>query len=441
MPVAVAGPTLPLPPLGSTIAAQASLVELELQALAAAFRARLARIGGVRVAVVEAEGPRLDAQMELMAGFPYKVPFASELARVLVRVLWPGQPKKGLITDLDNTLWGGIVGEVGVSEVSWHQDSHTQPHGLYQQMLARLSGAGVLLAVCSKNDPAVVEKAFERRDMLVKAQAFYPVEASWGAKSAAVGRILKTWNISEDAVVFVDDSPMELAEVQQAFPAMTCLEFRGKDAEKTRVLLEQLRDQFGKSRVAEEDLLRQSSIRAAAELRELGAEAASPEFLASLGGTVTVDWRREPGGGRALELINKTNQFNLNGRRISEGEWSRMMEAEGAVCAVVSYQDKFGSLGRVAVALGQDEGGALRLTHWVMSCRAFSRRIEHHTLAALYEQSRVDQIVFDFEATERNQPLVEFFSGLGLTAAGGLSRTEFQTRCGALPHQQMEAES
>jgi len=438
MPVAIAGPSLPLPAIGNTIELQSSVLELELEQRLAAFLARLSRLSGLRIArppgAAAPPEDRLDSRMELMAGFPYKLPYASLLARTLVALLWQPQPKKGLITDLDNTLWAGIVGEVGVHAVSWHQDSHTQVHALYQQMLGHLASMGVLLGVSSKNEQSVAESALARKDLLLDAKCMYPVIANWGAKSVSVARILQTWNISEDSVVFIDDSLTEIEEVRQAFPLMTCILFTGNDPAKSVKLFSQLRNYFGKPLVTEEDLLRQTSIRASAELRELGGEGVNPEFLGSLAGTITMDWRREPGAGRALELINKTNQFNLNGQRLSEGQWQQMMEDEQCVCAVVSYQDRLTSLGRVAVVLGSRRGKSLQLQYWVMSCRAFSRRIEHHTIAALYDQTGVEEIDFDMKETERNQPLMKFFNELGMQHYGALSRAEFAALCGPLPH-------
>ena len=163
--------------------------------------------------------------MELLAGFPYTVSFADALAASLANVLYPPVPKKGLITDLDDTLWSGIVGEVGVEGVSWSQDRHTQVHGLYQQMLAHLAGCGVLLGVCSKNEISMVEAALARKDFFLNPESLFPVHANWGPKSASVAKVLKTWNIAADSVVFVDDNPMELDEVQRAHLRITCILF------------------------------------------------------------------------------------------------------------------------------------------------------------------------------------------------------------------------
>jgi FkbH-like protein len=448
MPAAVVAPCLPLLPIGNTIRAQSSIAELELDQLVTSFLLRISRLPGVRV--VERSRfdgvprtDRLDAQMELLAGFPYTTSFADTLAGAFTEVLYQSVPKKGLITDLDDTLWSGIVGEVGADKVTWQQESHTQIHGLYQQMLAQLASCGVLLAVCSKNEQTVAESALARQDLFLKSESLFPVCANWEPKSQSVGRILRTWNIAEDSVVFVDDSPMELDEVRRAFPGIVCREFPKKDPAKLWALLCELRDLFGKPVLVAEDRLRQQSIRASAAIQEMGEAAGTDEFLAGLDATVTLDWRFDSSDLRPLELINKTNQFNLNGRRIGEGEWQRYREDSKAVLSVVSYADKFGPLGKVAVVLGTAEPGAkgrgtLKVSHWVMSCRAFSRHLEHHTLDSLFRETGADQIEFDFEATDKNKPLQDFFRAAGIApdadGAYRLSRSGFSPPSTELPH-------
>jgi FkbH-like protein len=442
MPVAVAGPSLPLPPIGNTIRAQQSVIELELHSQLAAFLLRLARIRGVRVVSRATNERCLDAKMELLAGFPFTLAFASELASALTDVLWQRPPMKGLITDLDETLWSGIAGEAGSEGLTWHQEHHSQTHGIYQQMLAHLADCGVLLAVCSKNDPTVAEAALAREDLLLKPGSFFPVCANWEPKSQSVGRVLRTWNIAADSVVFIDDSPMELEEVKQAFPDITCLQFNGKDPQRVWSLLGELRDLFGKPVLTDDDRLRQVSLRSRAQLEEMGETAISPDFLRGLQGVVTLDWRLDPGDRRPLELINKTNQFNLNGRRLAEGEWQRLLAAPATVLQVVSYRDKFGPLGKIAVLVGSRSGATIRVSHWVMSCRAFSRRLEYHSLDALLRRPDVAQVEFAFAATERNGPLREFFKSLGVgpDSDGGvrIDRAAFTSRCGLLPHEVSE---
>ena len=190
MPVAIASPSLPLPPIGNTIRAQSSVLELELEQQMAAFLLRLSRVSGVRIVQrsrIASSVGCLDARKELLAGFPYTVPFAGGLSKCLSEVLCQPTPKKGLITDLDGTLWAGVVGEVGVDGISWSQEHHTQTHGLYQQMLGHLAGCGVLLAACSKNELTMAASALARKDLFLNPESLFPIYANWGPKSASVG--------------------------------------------------------------------------------------------------------------------------------------------------------------------------------------------------------------------------------------------------------------
>ncbi len=430
-------PTLPLPPAFVPRPGQSGPEELQLRQLVATFGATLAAAPGLRLVSaqlldrVSAPAARFDVKSEIAKGFPYTLPHAHAVAAALVGLIHPPVAKKGIITDLDDTVWAGLLGEVGVDGVGWTLDGKAQLHGLYQQLLASLASAGVLVAVASKNDPELVEEAFKRSDLALRSDAVFPVEASWGPKSEAVARILETWNIGADAVVFVDDSPMELAEVAAAFGEIECLQFPKGDVAALWRLLEHLRETFGKSRTTEEDALRLSSIRANVKR----AEAVDPAaFLESLEGKVTFacDTRPDP---RAFELINKTNQFNLNGRRLTEPELARYLERPGAFLVTVSYQDRFGPLGKIAALLGTRDERKATIDSWVMSCRSFSRRIEHHTLAYLFDSLGSDTVEFAFEPTARNTVLQEFVTSLGEPP---LTRERFRAQLPPLVHHVLE---
>jgi FkbH-like protein len=450
MPVVVATPSVLFPLLGHTAGWQSSPFELELELQVARFVAELAREQQVRVlhparlATLSPPSGRSDARAALATGFPFTLPHASALAQGLVELAYPLAPKKGLITDLDDTLWSGIVGEVGHEAVSWCQAERSQLHGLYQSLLRQLSDAGVLLAIASKNEPDVVELALGRKDLLLDRQGFFPVAASWGPKSEAVSAILRAWNVSADSVVVVDDSRMELEEIRREHPGITCLEFSPKDAQKSLALFSELRDLFGKPVTREEDRLRVSSLRNAAQFEQMKQGANLDAFLRELEGTLTIDLRRTSGDGRLLELVNKTNQYSLNGSRISEGEWMLALRARENLVAGVGYADRYGALGTIAAVVGQvrelgvGRGKAFDVEHWVLSCRAFSRRIEDHTLALLFEISACDILRLSYRATARNKPFQEFLARLGAAPAPDrvieLRRQDVQAVICDLPH-------
>lgn len=441
MPVVLVAPTLPIPFLGHSAGWQLGQNEIELERQLFTFladAAKLARVSVLNPRRLDQLSPpvsRLNAASELKTGFPYSIEHASVLAGLTIQALFPPAPKKGLITDLDGTLWAGIVGEVGVAGVNWSQADHSQIYGLYQQLLRHFSEMGVLLAIASKNELSVVEQALGRSDLFIPAAAFYPVRADWGAKSRHIEAILQAWNVGADSVVFVDDSPMELDEVRTAFPAMTCLQFPEKPAA-VLALFERLRDLFGKPVLQKEDALRQTSLKA---FHESAATADIGEFVRGLNGKITFNLTKDGSNNRLLELINKTNQFNLNGVRVSDAEWLRHLADPASFIAGISYEDKFGPLGVIGVVAGKKAGETLDIATWVMSCRAFSRRIEFHTLGCLFEATGSRNIAFAFRPTERNQPLQEFFQAIGVSGAGAetrfLARDQFAADGHDLPHQ------
>jgi FkbH-like protein len=442
--VVLALPQLPLPPLFHCATWQASSSELELVALLLTAAAEIAKHRGVtvlrttRIAAGLADASPHDLKSDLLTGFPYTREYAEIFARQLAKALQPPSPKKGLITDLDNTLWDGIVGEIGPEFISWDLSNHTHFHALYQKLLSSLADAGVLIGVASKNDPNVVKRAFARPELLVRPEQIFPVEAHWNSKSSSVSRILETWNIAADSVVFVDDSRLELAEVSKAHPGIACLLFPKEDLRQGAVFLDKLRDLFGKPQLSEDDAIRSQSIRRNAEGRAQVAVGADPEsFLSTLGAGISFnfDCQSDP---RVLELVNKTNQFNLNGIRISESDWHRSANPSNAIVVSLAYEDKFGPLGTIAVLKGTEQDRSLHIDTLVMSCRAFSRRIEHQLLKVLFEETNARRIDFSFARTVKNGPIQEFLrtlTGEEPSDRTSVTREQFDSVCPRLYHE------
>ena len=444
-PVVISLPTLPVPPIQRlTPSWIAGPLDLALQELMSSFAGAAAQYPNVKIAnsawldrVSPAAG-RYDPRSELLDGFPYTLPHASALSEVLVRLIQGPQPKKGLITDLDGTLWKGILGEIGCAQVSWDLDQKSHMHAVYQELLRSLAETGVLIGVASKNELALVEQAFDRRDLILHKDCIFPFEVHWNRKSDSVGRILSAWNIGADSVVFIDDSPAELAEVKAAHPAVECLLFP-QGTQEIYGLLGTLRDMFAKPAVSEEDHIRLASLRASREMRQEPESpgASTDTFLEQAGSVLEFSFSKEPPDPRVLELLNKTNQFNLNGNRYTETGLRRLLADPNAFLLKASYEDKFGRLGKIAVMLGCVHEKTLQVHSWVMSCRAFSRRIEHACLDHLLRKFEADQLEFAFQATDRNRPLQEFFSAfLGRLPDSSfqLSKGLFREKCVPLFH-------
>ena len=442
--VVLTPPTLPLAPVMPVPGWQTSLLEAGCAEVLGVFLRRVA--GTERLCILNpatlATRPldRVDLKSWWQAGSPYRLPFASELAEAIARAAMPRARAKGIITDLDNTLWSGILGEVGVGGVHWDLEHHALAHGVYQQLLGSLAADGVLLAVASKNDRELVLECLKRRDMLLQPELIFPVEAHWQLKAESVARILQVWNVAPDSVVFIDDNVLEVESMKAAYPTMDCRLFPLEDPDLMWKLLLDLRDLFGKSERREEDTLRLASIRDRAARRTVepvaGAfDRSAPERVLRAREAELTLLPVSVSDARALELVNKTNQFNLNGERYTEADWLELVESEGALARVASYRDKFGALGKIAVLAGRVEDRRLQVEAWVLSCRAFSRRIEHAMLEYIFEREEIDEICFHFRATERNTPLREFLeemTGESLTGETSITRVQMAARKPAL---------
>ncbi len=420
-------PVLPLPPMHHASSSELNTTE-------AALRALIYELAASTPAVVVSTESDVsvtahDMRTDLASGFPYTFVYADHLATRLVEAMAPASPKKGLITDLDETLWSGILGDDGIDGVHWDLDHKVQFHSLYQQLLNVVADAGALLAVATKNDRALVEQALKRTDLVVNPKHLFPIESHWQPKPESVARILKAWNVGPDSVVFVDDNPLELEQVKTAFPDMECLQFRKDDA----AFLVGLRDRFAKREIREEDRLRVESLRANESLRQVESDPATLDaLLATAEAKVKFDCSKQPPDPRALELINKTNQFNLNGARYSEADWRAYLADAATRLLVVTYEDRFGKLGKIAVLAGRERGSTFEVDVWVMSCRAFSRRIEHQCLKWLFGQW--DMVEFRFVRTDRNGPIQDFLASVAPDLRT-LRREDFERRCPALFHE------
>jgi FkbH-like protein len=449
--IIVSLPTLPLPPLFVNVGWETGGHELSLRqslmtfASAVCSRQNVRIVSEQRLSQLSPLTDRLDVKAAWLAGFPYRNLHASTLAEVVAELVQSPAPRKGLITDLDNTLWRGIVGEAGAAGVYWDLNNNSQAHAVYQHFLRELAYEGVLIAAASKNERSIVDEAFSRSDMILSAKQLFPLEISWESKARAVTKILSQWNIGPESVVFVDDDQMELAEVQTVHPQITCLQFPQGDPQRVFELLVQLRDLFGKSSISEEDRLRLESVRgnAALQMESTDADGFSEALLERANAQVTFSLQKNPEDLRPLELINKTNQFNLNGQRLTTRDWQNYLDKTDTFVLTVSYKDRFGALGKIAVLVGHQSGSTLQVQHWVMSCRAFARRIEHQSLKFLFNKLDVDSLSFDYQPTSRNGPLTSLLTALLGTEPSAkveVSRDRFEAVCPRLFHEVMETD-
>jgi FkbH-like protein len=366
----------------------------------------------------------LQAKMEIA---PQAGPMYGELvARLLAAAR--GKSRKCLVLDLDNTLWGGVIGDDGLAGIVVGQGSGVgEAHLGLQAYARRLSERGIVLAVCSKNDPSIAEGAFDHPEMLLKRADFAAFVANWTDKATNLRAIAKALNLGLDALVFVDDNPVEREQVRAALPEVAVPELPADPAHYVRTLAEA--GYFEATAFTADDKARAGQYAANLERESLaaqvvdGASGDMDAFLGALAMTVEFGPVNALNLARVTQLVNKTNQFNTTTLRRTEAEVAALAADPAGLALQFRLLDKFGDNGIVSVMLLEPAGeGALELVNWVMSCRVFGRQLEEEALNILAETARargVTEIRAALVPTEKNGVIADLFPRLGFAPAPG----------------------
>ena len=324
---------------------------------------------------------------------------------------------KLVIFDLDDTLWRGLIGE------QYNGDGRRPvidgwPLGVHEA-IHHLKARGILVAVCSKNDPDLVADRWERAVPFnwIKLEDFVCVEIGWGPKSEAVGRIMATLNLTPKNTLFVDDNPIERAAVAEAYPAIRTIGANPFETRRILLYAPETQVKLLTSESAQRDQMVRSQIEREAQRKTLSRE----EFLLTL--NCRVDLRRiltskDPAFGRTFELLNKTNQFNTNGKHWSPLEIEQHFERGGMIISF-HVADKFTAYGLVGVIL---ISGA-EIVQFVMSCRVIGLEVEwgalHSVVKALGEQLPDSQVSASIVETDANFVCRDVYLKSGFISQGG----------------------
>ena len=321
---------------------------------------------------------------------------------------------KVLVSDFDNVLWQGIVGEDGVDGVSFGPQGLGYRHFLYQTFLRNLKGIGVLLAGVTRNDRELALGPLSKPESVLEPDDFVSIAASYHAKSAQIEMLAEHLNLGLGEFVFVDDNPVELAEVAAALPSVRGVPFP-TDSKGMIEFFYVLSRLFHREGVTGEDRERTEMYRR--QLQSLvpreseGADLQS--FLQDLEMSLTIHDRTSGDRTRALQLINKTNQFNLNGERVSDQEVREVLESGGRLYTA-SMADRNGEHGEIVACLIDPDGV---VQSFVMSCRVFQRRVEFAFLLWL-GRTHPSPLEFMFRSTDRNEPLRTFLEDVAFSDSG-----------------------
>jgi FkbH-like protein len=336
-----------------------------------------------------------------------------------------GAPRKCLVLDLDNTLWGGVVGEAGVAGIQLGQTYPGNVYRDFQQAVLALQRRGILLAINSKNNAADVDEVFASHpDMVLTKDHFASIRINWQEKSANMVEIARELNIGVDSLVFFDDSPVERALIRQTLPEVLTLEVPSDPVQYVRVLQES--GAFERLSLTEEDLRRGQMYQEETARRRLEEQAASLEdFLKSLTlkvGIAAVDQFSFP---RVLDLLQKTNQFTLTTRRHSSAQLAAMVEDPRWGVFSLRSGDRFGDNGIVGVAIVHSGDAGANIDSFLMSCRVIGRGIETAFLAHLVDWAKrrgLPTLEGEFIPTAKNAPAADFYARHGFVPVGSSGR-------------------
>jgi FkbH-like protein len=361
---------------------------------------------------------------------PQAAPSYGELVSRLVAAQ-RGQSKKCLVLDLDNTIWGGVIGDDGIEGIVLGEGSALgEAHVALQRYAKLLKERGIILAVCSKNDLGIAESAFcKHPEMVLRRSDISAFVANWTDKAENLKAIAEQLNIGLDSLVFVDDNPAERARVRESLPMVAVPELPSDASHYVRCIADagyfeavtftdadrDRADQYAAN--AERDALRGNSQSMEAFLHGL-------EMKLEFGPVMPVDLAR------VTQLINKTNQFNTTTRRHSAEAVSRLVTAPENLALQFRLVDRFGDNGLVSVMILSpvpDQTDVLEIDTWVMSCRVFGRQLEIEAMNIAVESVRnrgIRALSADYVPTKKNGVISELYESLGFSRLHQSAQTE-----------------
>jgi FkbH-like protein len=424
-------------PFGNlSIVTRHSLVDMVTR-INAELAARAQALGAVRIVDTEGQaaffGKRqwLDERLWCQAKQALSPRFLPPLAKSVSDILAErqGRSVKCVILDLDNTLWGGILGDVGYDGIELGEVSDIgQVYHRFQNALLQLKQRGVILAICSKNDETNVRRVLaEHPDMVLRETDFAKICANFSDKASNIREIQQALNISLDSMVFIDDSAFERDFVRTALPEIQVPDVPEDPADLLSALA--MWSLFEVGSYSPEDSARTAFYQADANRQALRDQAIDlPAYLRALNMVAEIrpfDGFTTP---RAAQLLQRSNQFNLTTIRYSEAELKAIAESADCDTFTLRLHDRLGDNGIVVAVITRARGEELLVDSWVMSCRVLGRRVEEATLeilAGLAQARGCSRLVGEYRATAKNAMVASLYADLGFVRERREGDTEF----------------
>lgn len=385
-----------------------------------ALSASLAGVPGLEVVVASDWHQRYevtdadvhDEVRDHLAHVPYKNAYLDVLATLVVRHLHRrlSPPRKVVVVDCDNTLWRGVVGEVGPEGVEFDA-----AHRALHQALVRLTKAGLIVCLCSKNEESDVWRVFDTRpELALPRDQVVAAMINWQPKSQNIRTLAGRLNLGLDSFVFIDDNPVECAEVQASCPEVLTLEWPHDEASALRLLdhaweldaVAATAEDARRTQLYKEEFKRQELMEGALTFGD---------FIKGLGLVTDIAPLAPADLKRASQLTQRTNQFNFTTRRRDEAAMQALVAADGHDVFTVRVRDRFGDYGLVGLLIAEAKPGALEVDSFMVSCRVLGRGVEHQMAAEMGRLALtrgLPVVRFLVETTKRNTPARNFLEAI-----------------------------
>ena len=340
---------------------------------------------------------------------------ALNLSKIIRAVF--GKNKKCLVLDLDNTLWGGVIGDDGLENLQiGHETPAAEAFTEFQKYVLNLKRRGVILAVCSKNDEDVAKSGFTHPDSVLKVEDFAAFYANWQPKNENIAAIAAELNIGIDSLVFIDDNPAERQIVRDTLPEVAVPEVDAADIFSYIHAIEGA-GYFEPLTISDDDLKRNDTYRENKQRQNLAASVSNyDDFLISLNMHAEIASFKPIYFDRIAQLTNKTNQFNLTTRRFTRAEIEQIAADSRYITLYGRLEDKFGDNGLISVIIGEKRNDEVHVNLWLMSCRVLKRGMEFAMLDELVKRcGDCKKIIGYYFPTKKNKMVENFYSDFGFT--------------------------
>lgn len=339
--------------------------------------------------------------------------FSYNLANIIKSIL--GKNKKAFALDLDNTLWGGVIGDDGQEGIEiGNETSMSQAYSEFQKYIKAHKNLGVILSVCSKNDEENAVLGLKHPDSILSPDDFISIKANWNTKDSNISEIASDINILTDSIVFIDDNPAEREIVKSQLPGVLAPDIKNVES------YIQIIDKAGYFEVtsfSEDDIKRNEMYKKNAERAVQQKQFSNyNDYLKSLEMVAVIDDFDPIYLQRIVQLTNKSNQFNLTTKRYTQAEMEEVFHSDNYIRLYGKLTDKFGDNGVVSVVIGKKENSSLHIDLWLMSCRVLKRDMEFAMLDELVKEclkNNISEIFGYYYKTAKNNMVKELFASFG----------------------------